>query len=345
MCLWVEALAGVDMGLTLGDMNVCASLQRSLLDWSEGSGSLASAWRATYGTVPPLIHEVLNVRGRKMSESELALVLARTRVTFLALSRDERSREQVRAAALERAICEYPEYRQKGYVRTHAKLCESEVLSSEVASGVAYCMHASDADAAAAPPCVLEIATDLLPGDADHLDLAQVYLGVDLEGGCVLLDAFRGASPVKVANRLPHDWCVRVSGHTNVFLVGDSTCALLLSLNEGRSSAMDVPVSLPRYPTSGAYDVENKWVVWRDGSSGKARAFEWEEEGAGRRGARMCSSEEASLHGSSRVVLRAEGNRVFVGSTCIAHLPAAESITVVVGHAFGFDAFTQGGDW
>jgi hypothetical protein len=339
--LWMEALAGVDMGLTLGVFSKCVSIQKALLDWCEESGgSLSSAWRAIYGVVPPLIHEVLNVR--KLNVSEMALLLGRTRMTFLALSRNDSNRAQIRAAATERTICDYPEYRQRGYIRTHAKLCESEVLSSDVAAGVAYCMHAPPTSSANSLDCrgSLDIEAGVFPSDADHLSLPQVYLGVDIEGGLVLLDACRGASRVKVANRVPHDWCVRVSDHTNMFLTGDSTSALCVNLNEGRSSAMDVPVSLPRYPSSGAYEVENRWVVWKDESSGKPRAFEWRDGTA-----RMCSSEDAALHASSRVILSAQGNRVWAGSTCIATLPPSESITVVMGNAFAFDAFTQQQDW
>jgi len=351
--LWMEALAGVDMGLTLGDMNVCVNLQTALLDWCGGdeADGLAAAWRATYGMVPPLIHEILNVRGKtsasKEQVTELALVIARVRVTFLALARDTVHREQVRALAAERAVSDYPEYRQKSYVRTHAKLCEGGVCR-EVAAGVAYCMHTPSMHAhwtnapalrAETPTSTLEIQADAIPGDADHLALPQIYLGVDIQGMLVLLDAYRGASTVKVANAVPHGWCVRVSGHTNVFLAGDAGAALRVTLNEGRSSAMDVPVALPRYPTSGAHAVENKWVVWR-GGNGKARALEWD--GAN---ARLCSDEEARLHASATVILKARGNRVWAGETCVATLPTSESITVVAGTAFAFDAFTQGGDW
>ena len=355
--LWFEAMAAVDMGLTLGDWNTCVNLGTTLCSASPSCArDVVDAWRNTYGIVPSLLHELANVRGPHVGVTQLALLFGRLRYTFLALSAQSMHRHQVRAAAEVRVggfmVDPNPmvAYKQKGYVRTHANLMEGVGLSPPDAAAHAYFLHAPPT----ATPSVVASGARVArlgglkmnpapPGDADHLSLPPMYLGVDMDGHLLLLDAWRGASPVEVSNVVPHNWCVRVSSHTNEFVAGDTRTgvSLFLSLNDDCTVAHDVPVCLPRSPTSRVAEVDNTWLTWI-GMNGGPRALEWD---SATRSATVCSFEDAQLHASVGTPLHTQGAGVWCGSTCVACLPPSESITCVHGTPVGFDAFTQGGDW
>jgi len=336
---WVESMAAVDMGLTLGDWNVCINMQKTLLA-SEPlmPADLAGAWCNIYGNIPPLVDELVNVR-RCDDVGALALVMARVHYTFLKLPSH---RAQVREAATARLThALHRVHRQKGYIRTHAKIMAMTSCSHEEAAAHAYFLHspASLAGGESAVPD-LEVCAHP-PATADHLNLPLAYLGVDMDGKLVLLDASRGASVVEVCSRVPHNWMVRISAHTNEFLAGDATCCLHLTLNEPLTMVLEKPVALPRYPPARAHEVDNSWVVWFDANK-RARALAWD---AQAQRATLCSAADAELHAVTGEAVYSRGNEVWRGTTCIARLPSTESITAINGTPTAFDAFTQGGDW
>ena len=341
-------MAAVDMGLTLGDWNACVNLQKTLLNNDPVTPrALASVWRNIFGSTPSAIHELVNVR-HNHDVKELALVIARIHFTFLAVSSRAVHRYQIRSAAELRMNGARPryEYHQNGYARTHAKIMASEEdMNEDDAAAHAYFIHAKAAPTPSVVaggrgvPPALEICSNP-PASADHLHLPPAYVGVDMNGKLVLLDAARGASPIPVGSVVPHNWMVRVSSHANKFLVGDNTCALFLTLNEDLTAAIGEPLALPRYPPGCAYEVDNSWVVWQNNKS--PRAMKWDETTMS---AQLCSDEDARLHAATIQDVVNRGNGVWRDETCVACLPALETITALKGTTVAFDAFTHKGDW
>lgn len=348
--LWMEALAAVDMRLTLDDWAVCSNLQKTFLDSATQLSDLDVVWASVYGYTPSIVRELIQCR-RSEDVADVAMLLGRLRYTFLALLDKPQHRYQVRAAAalLVDAADVFRAYRQKGYVRTHAKIMEEEAgIGSDVAAAHAYFLHASDPTpsviAAGARTEKMRDAIEICrssPADADHLGMPDVFLGVDASGKLVLLDASRGASVINIGSRVPHNWVVRVSPYANHFLAGDTSCCVMVKLNETLTSAIENPVVLPRYPHARAYGVDNTWVVWA-GVNNAPRALRWDVQ---TESAALCDVEEAALHAATTQSVYSRGNSVWRNDTCIACLPPSESISAIIGTSIGFDAFTQNKDW
>jgi len=344
--VWIHAVAAVDMNLSLGDVTACEHLHSTFLQTSSSSQTpphdLMLMWRRVYGMVPPILHDLFNVRFKpnQTSFEEIALFLARTRITFLTLPA---SCEQIVAAAhrLVSTNTLFREHRHKRYVHTHANIMASVDTTSNVAAAHAFLMHTSSTTSPPPPPSDLRVIHDAPPSRADHLNLPSSYLGVDVNGHVWVLHSCHGTSSVQVGSTVPHEWMVRVSKHANQFLAGNHACALLLTLNENQSAFMETAVLLPRYPTGVVMDVDKKWVVWKCGTSKMPRAMEWNGSHA-----TLCSVETARFHAMTVPhPLTLRENEVWVENVCIARLPASETITVVWGTPVAFDALTQNRDW
>jgi hypothetical protein len=196
---------------------------------------------------------------------------------------------------------------------------------SDKASAFAFQIHRSTTDSDASPTVVVTAAS------ADPY-LPNAYLSVDARGALHVIDSIRGAYNIGTSPPLPTQWMCRVSLDSNVFLVGDETRCVRVSLTDECDACIQTPISLTGI--TDPISVDFTWVVW--GSRKRPFALKWVTDAPV-----MCTTRDAHKHlVSAGTQVRAEGNRVLLGDETIAKLPPGHSISCMYGNTTAVDVVT-----